>query len=129
MRAIVCIAATMVAVSAPVAFAASLPLGSAPVGGGDAVVSSCDAAGFTYSFTTSGGDVTTVTVGDIADPSCEGGVLQLTLTDASGTSLGSAGPQTIPTDGDGVPNSLAVSPTPQPSASQIAGIHVSVSGP
>ena len=128
-NAIVWIAAAAAAAFASAAIAASLPTVSTPVGAGNTVVPRCDLNGFTYSFTTSGADVTSVVVGDIADPACENGVLQITLTDAGGASLGSAGPQTVPTDGNVLPNSLALSPSPQPSATQVSAIHVSVRGP
>jgi len=128
-RAVVLVAAATVVASASVALAASLPLGSAPVGAGTAAVPTCDANGFTYSFTTSGGNVTAVTVEDIADPSCENGVTRITLTDSGGASLASAGPQAVPTDGDGLPNSMTLSPAPQPPAGQVSATHVSVSGP
>lgn len=122
-------ATAVLAASASVALAASLGVGSAALGAGVAAVPRCDANGFTYTFTTSGGDLTAVTVADLADPACEGGELQLTLTDSTGASIASGGPQPVPTDGDSVANSLTVSTTPQPSATQVAGIHVSVNGP
>jgi hypothetical protein len=128
-RAIAWTAAAAVIVSATAAVAASLTLGSTSVGAGNAVVPRCDANGFTYAFTTSHGNVTSVTVGDIADPACEGGVMHVTLTDTGGSILASAGPQTVPTDGDGLPNSVSLSTSAQPPAGQVAGIHAAVNGP
>lgn len=128
-KAIAWSAAAAAAVSATAAFAASLTVGSTSVGAGNAVVPRCDANGFTYAFATSRGNVTSVTVGDIADPTCEGGVMHVTLTDAGGSSLASAGPQVVPSDGDGLPNSMSLSTSAQPSAGQVAGIHVAVDGP
>ena len=123
-------AAIAVLVALPFAFAAALGgLLAEDLGGGSATVSSCDTDGFTASYATSGGLVTSVTVGGIADPGCEGGDLSVTLTNSSGTSLGSGGPQTVPTDGGTVDNSLTLSLVPQPTASQVARVHVAVTGP
>jgi hypothetical protein len=113
-----------------VAFAASLGgLSADDLGGGSDTVESCDSDGFTPSYTTSAGNVTAVTVGGIADPGCEGGMLSVTLTDSAGTGIGSGGPQTVSTDGDVLDNSTAVSLSPQPAASQVTHIHVAVTGP
>jgi len=73
--------------------------------------------------------VTTVTVGAIADPGCEGGSLSVTLTDSAGASIATAGPQTVPADGDTTDNSMALTTSPQPGAAQVAGYHVSITGP
>lgn len=114
---------------ASVALASTLGVGSVDVGAGNAAVPRCDADGFTYSFTTSRGAVTQVSVGDIADPGCEGSELSLTLTNAGGTSVATAGPQTVPADGDGLANSMTLAVSPQPTASQVLGINVLVEGP
>jgi len=111
------------------AFAASLGLSSGDLGAGAAVVSACDTNGFTVSYTTSGANVTSVGVAGIADPACEGGVLSVTLADASGAAVGSGGPQTVPTDGDGTDNSMTVALSPSPAASIVTAVHVVVSGP
>lgn len=111
------------------AFAASLGLSSGRLGAGDAAVSACDSNGFTVSYTTSGGNVTSVGVGGIADPGCEGGALSLTLAGASGTAVGSGGPQTVATDGDTTDNSMTVALSPAPAASTVTGVHVAVTGP
>ncbi|HEY9379056.1 MAG TPA: hypothetical protein VIQ02_18415, partial [Jiangellaceae bacterium] len=67
--------------------------------------------------------------GGIADPGCEGGSMKLTLTDAAGVSIASAGPGTVPTDGDTLDNSLALSTSAQPSAGAVAGIRIAIEGP
>ena len=111
------------------AFAASLGLSSDRLGAGAAVVSACDADGFTVSYTTSGGNVTSVGVGGIADPGCEGGSLQVTLANASGTSVGAGGPQAVPTDGDTTANAMTVALSPTPAAGVVTAVHVVVTGP
>jgi hypothetical protein len=72
--------------------------------------------------------VTSVTIAGIADPACEGGQLSLTLT-STGTALAAGGPQAVPTDGDPADNSMTVSVSPQPAASQVDGIHLVIEGP
>ena len=111
------------------AFAASLGLSSGRLGAGDAVVSACDTNGFTVSYTTSGGNVASVGVSGIADPGCEGGRLSVTLANASGTAVGSGGPQTVATDGDTTDNSMTIALSPTPAASVVARVHVVVTGP
>jgi hypothetical protein len=124
---------TIVAVavlSASLASAAALGgVSSGRVGAGDAAIAACDANGFTVSYTTVGGNVTAATVADIADPGCEGGDLSVTVTNGAGDSIASGGPSSIPTDGDTSPNSLTLSVSPQPTAEQVAGVHVAVVGP
>lgn len=111
-------------------FAVSLGgLGSTGLGTGDDVVAGCDTNGFSVSYTTSGGAVTHVTVGGIADPGCEGGRLSLTLADTTGAAVGSAGPQTVPTDGDTADNSMTVALSPQPAASVVTAVQAVVVGP
>ncbi len=125
---VVSLAVTTLASSA---FASAASLGgiSGTVGAGNAAIPSCDTTGVTVTYTTSGGNVTAVTVGGLADPGCEGGDLSLTLTNASGDSIASGGPQTIPTDGDTAENSVTVSVAPTPAAENVAGYHVSIVGP
>jgi hypothetical protein len=55
--------------------------------------------------------------------------VSLTLTDPTGAAIASGGPQVVPADGDGVDNSISVSTSAQPAATQVAGIHVYVEGP
>lgn len=112
-----------------VALAATLVPSSSAVAAGSASVQSCDAGGFTYAFSTFRGNLTGVTVGDIADPACEGGTLHTTLRDAGGTVVATAGPLVVPTDGDSVANSMTLATSAQPAASTVSAIDVNVSGP
>ena len=91
-------------------------------------VAACDTNGFTVSYATSGLNVTSVTLGGIADPGCEAGQLSLTLANGT-TSLASGGPVTVPTDVDTIDNSVTVSLSPQPTSLQVNRIHVSIVGP
>jgi hypothetical protein len=110
-------------------FAASLGgLTGKKLGAGSSTVAACDTNGFSVSYTTSAGAVTNATVGAIADPGCEGGQLSLVLANSSGTSVG-AGSGTVPTDGDATDNSLSVAISPQPAASVVTAVHISVVGP
>lgn len=111
------------------ALAAQLGLTSTKTGSGNTSVVACDSDGFTNGYTTSHGIVTAVTIGGIADPACEGGTVRVTVTNSSGSSIASAGPQTVPTDGDTADNSVTLTTSPQPSATLVAGIHVVVEGP
>ena len=122
-------AAAVTAATASAAVGGTLGVSSGRVGANDLAVPSCDANGFSYAFTTSRGNVTSVTVDDIADPGCESGILRLTLTDAGGASIASGGPLTVPTDGDVTANSLAVTVSPQPAAGQVVGVEVMLEGP
>jgi hypothetical protein len=115
--------------SSCLASAAALGGISGAVGAGDAPVATCDADGFTLAYTTSGGDVTAVTVSGIADPGCEGGDLSVTLTNTDGDSIASGGPQAVPVDGDTVESSVTVPVAPNPAAEQVSGYHVSLVGP
>lgn len=115
--------------SSYVASATGLGVTSPRVSAGSAAIARCDANGFTLGYTTSGGNVTSVTVNGIADPGCEGAEMSLTLTNATGASIASGGPQTVPTDGDGLDNSVTVAVSPNPAADQVSGYQVSVVGP
>ena len=117
------------AAAASVAIAAGFGVVTMRIGTGDATVVPCDTNGFTLSYTTSHGNLTAVTVGGIADPACEGGSLAVTVTGSAGASITAGGPQTIPADGDSADNAVTVSTSPQPSATQVAGYHVSITGP
>lgn len=113
-----------------VASAAGLgPVASGLAGSGDQAILACDTDALTIGYTTVGGDVTSATVGDVADPGCEGAELLLTLTDAGGASVASGGPVAIPTDGDTSPNSVPVSLSPQPAAELVAGYRIAIAGP
>ena len=113
------------------AFASAASLGgiSGTLGAGNAVIPACDTTGVSVSYTTSGGNVTAVTVAGLADPGCEGGDLSVTLTNASGDSIASGGPQTIPTDGDALDNSLTLAVSPNAAAENVSGYQVPIVGP
>lgn len=111
------------------AAAASLG-GLAPdhVTGGQAVVGSCDDA-VTVSYSTQGGNLSSVTVSDIADPGCEGGSLELQALDSSGATISAAEPAPVAADADTAENAVTLSLSPQPSAEQVSATAVSISGP
>jgi hypothetical protein len=113
-------------------FAAAATLGGisgTSLGAGSASVAACDGNGFTATYTVTSGNVTAVTISGIADPGCEGGQLSVTLTNSGGTSIASAGPVAVPTDGDALDNSMTLPVSPVPPAAQVTGIHVVVEGP
>jgi hypothetical protein len=105
------------------------PFTSASVSAGNEAITQCDSDGFTVTYTTSGGNVTSATVAGISDPDCEGGALSLTLTDVGGAAIASGGPQAIAADGDSSPNSVAVALAPSPAAELVAGFRIVVTGP
>lgn len=110
-------------------FAASLGgLTPGTVGARGAAVAACDTNGFTVTYATAAGNVTSATVGGIADPGCETGVLSLTLANGA-TSVASGGPTTIATDAGTVDNSVTLALSPQPPAAQVNRVHVSIQGP
>jgi hypothetical protein len=118
------------ALTASLASAAALGgLGGERVAAGDGAILACDGNGFSVGYTTVGGNVTSATVADIADPACEGGELSITVTDGAGNSIASGGPTALPADGDTAPNSVTLPVSPQPAAEQVAGAHVAVVGP
>ena len=119
------------ATAASLCFASAATLGglhSGVLGAGGASVVACDTNGVTVDYTTVGGNVTTATVGGIADPACEGSELSITLTNA-GTKIGGGGPQAVASDGDTADNSMSIPISPQPAAEQVDGVHVSITGP
>ena len=123
--------ALAVAAACAATYASAASLGGLPtavVGAGDAAIPACDAS-FTVGYTTSHGNVTSATVGDVADPACEGGQVRLTLVNAAGSAIGSGGPTAVAPDGDSVPNSVSVAVSPEPAAEQVAAVRVSVVGP
>jgi len=125
---IVILAAFLVLGTATVAFAASLgPLASSAVGTSGNSVNPCDTDGFTISYTTSGGNVTQVTIGGIKEPNCTAGQLSVTLTDGSGASIGSGGPVAVPSMAD--PGSVSVPITGAPFAGNVAGFRAVIVGP
>jgi hypothetical protein len=114
-----------VAVGVPCSLAAASALqgvSSGHVGNNSVSVTACDSNGFTISYTTSGGNVTSVGVGGIAS-ACNGASLLVTVVDGSRTSLASGGPVTV----SGASATVAVSPNPPGAAP--AGVDVSVVGP
>jgi hypothetical protein len=114
-----------VAVGVPCSLAAGSTLqgvSSARVGNGSTPVTACDTDGFTVSYTTSGGNVTSVAIGGIAS-ACNGGSLRVTVVDGSRMSVASGGPVTV----SGTSASVSVSPNP-PGATP-AGVDVSIVGP
>ena len=132
MRRLLVLAGTVAAagVAAYAAAGAGLsPFTSASVSAGNEGIVPCDPDGFSVTYTTSGGNVTSADVGGIADPDCEDGALSLTLTDAGGAAIASGGPQAVPADGDTSPNSVAVALTPTPAAELVAGFRIVVTGP
>lgn len=119
----------MIVSSIVVASAASLGgVTTASLGSGSGTVGRCDTA-FTVSYVMENGLVDTVTVSDIADPACEGGEVSLTLVNASGSAIGSAGPATVATDVGTAPNSVTMTVASHPAASGVAGVRVVVVGP
>ena len=98
------------------------------VAAGNAPITTCDTNGFTVTYTTSGGNVTAVTVGGIGNPGCEGADLTATVTDAGGTRIASGGGP-IPTDGDTADDTMTVLVDPNPAAEQVSGYHIAIVGP
>jgi hypothetical protein len=118
------------AAAALATFASAATLGgleASVLGAGDGSIPRCDST-FDIEPGTSGGNVVTVTVGDVAD-ACEGGDLSVTLTGSGGSVVASGGPTGVPVDGDGLPSAVAVSVLPTPPAEQVVSGHVSVVGP
>jgi len=123
MRRLALILAAVVFGTAAFAFASTLgPVATGSVGNSAGSVSPCDANGFTFSYSTSAGNVTSVTVGGI-DAACAGGSLVLTLTDSTGASIGGGGPVAV------AGTSVNVSPSPQPYAGAVQGARVVITGP
>ena len=114
-----------VAVALPSSLAAAAAIqgaSSGPLGSGSTPITACDTDGLTVSYTTSGGNVTTVSVGGIA-VACSGGSLRVTVVDSSRTSVASGGPVTV----SGTSESVSVSPNP--AGAIPAGVDVSIVGP
>jgi hypothetical protein len=121
-RLVILCSAVVVAVPCSLAAAAALQgVSPSPMGSGSASVAACDTDGFTVTYTTSGGNVTSVAIGGIAS-ACNGGSLRVTLVNGSRASLASGGPVTVSG------SSATVSVSPQPSAPGVAGTDVSVAG-
>lgn len=104
------------------ASAATMPASTTRVGAGSAAVLSCDPDGFTAaSFTTSGGNVTAVTVGNIAS-ACQGGQLRVTLVQGT-NGVATGGPVTVTGSSHNVPVTGA------PGAATVDGLRAVVVGP
>jgi len=114
-----------VAVGLPCSLAAASALQGASsglVGNGSSPVTACDTDGLTVTYTTSGGNVTSVAVGGIA-VACNGASLRVTVIDSSRTSVASGGPVTV----SGTSQTVSVSPNP--AGATAAGVDVSIAGP
>jgi hypothetical protein len=122
-RLLVLLVAVVMGVPCSLAAASAIQgVNAGKAGNGTATVSACDTDGFTISYTTVGGNVTSVAVGGIA-AQCNGGTLKLTVVDGSRTSVASGGPATVSG------SSATVSVSPNPAGSVPAGVDVSISGP
>jgi hypothetical protein len=97
--------------------AATLLGDGGPLLNGSDVVAECDDAQ-TVDYQTSGGQITAVVVGGIADPQCSGGRVSVALT-ALSDGVAEGGPVTVPSDGDTVDDSVTVPVGPGGSASAV----------
>lgn len=115
------LAAAAVGLALAYGAAATLGVSSARLGAGGATVARCDDS-FTRSLTVSGGNVTHVTIGDVAS-ACGNGQMRVVLTDAGNNQV-SQGSATVPAGG----GSVAVSVTPV-AVGSVSKVHVVVVGP
>lgn len=112
------------------ALAAAVTASAASLGGisanrltsGSAAITSCDADGVTMTYTLSSGVVQSMTVNDVA-AACANGAMRAVLVNASGTSIGAAGPTTV------TGTSVTLTLSPQPLANTVEGVHISIVGP
>jgi hypothetical protein len=125
-RTVFAILAGLLVFASVFALAASLGgITSGKVGADNTTVASCDTDGVTTSYGTSWDatnkrySVSSVTVGGVND-ACDGQTLSVSLTDASGTQLGS-GSLAIPTS---AATAFTVAMSPAPSAKLTEGVHV-----
>lgn len=125
-RALIAVLAGLVVFAGVFAMAASLGgITSTKVGADNTAVTSCDTDGVTTSYATGWDatderyEVTSVTVGNVSD-ACDGQTLSVSLTDASGTQIGS-GTAAIPTS---AATSHTVSLSTPASAKLTEGVHV-----
>ncbi len=128
-RTLLAILAGLLVFAGVFAMAASLGgITSGNVGADNTAVASCDTDGVTSSYATAWDatdkryEVTSTTVGGVND-ACDGQTLSVSLTDSSGTQIGS-GSLVIPTSGA---TSFAVTMSPAPSAKLTEGVHVLIS--
>jgi hypothetical protein len=129
-RTIYALSAAVVVSGTVFAMAASLGgITSDNLGADSSAVATCDSDGVTTSYTTAYDatdgryEVTEVTVGGVNN-ACDGKTIAVTLTNAAGTSVGSAS-LTIPTDAGAT--SVTVNVAPDPSAEDAANAHVLIS--
>lgn len=123
---IVCL---VVAMSIPCSLAAASPMvvNAGRAGAASASVAACDTDGFTLTYTTTAGNLTSVTIGGIARPTCTGASVYVTVVNTSRTSVASGGPVAVPSgSGDA---SVTVTVSPNPVAETPAGVDVSLVGP
>lgn len=117
-------------VATAAAIAAAVTASAASLGGitthrlssGSATISGCDPDGVSVTYTLSAGVVQSMTVDGVA-AACANGSMRATLVNGSGTSLGASGPATV----GGTSVTLTLSP--QPVASAVEGVHISIVGP
>ena len=121
-RTLVALLAAAAVFSVVFAAAASLVVDGASLASGSDAVEACD-DDFHFAFNINDGEITQVTVSDIASL-CGGGALSITLTDESNAVVGS-GSGTVPPGG----GSLAVSISPHPATSSVYHEHVAIVGP
>lgn len=115
---------TLALLAAAVHLSAASLGGSTParLGAAGATVPRCDANGVSVTYVVSSGTVTQATVSDIAS-TCVGGSMAITLANAAGASIGAGSAQPV------AGSSLTFALSPQPTASAVASVHVSITGP
>ena len=125
-RTVIAILAGLLVFASVFALAASLGgVTSGKVGADNTTVASCDTDGVTTSYATAWDatnkrySISSVTVSGVND-ACDGETLSVSLTDASGTQLGS-GTLSIPTS---AATAFTVAMSPTPSAKLTEGVHV-----
>lgn len=116
------------AISAVAGMAASLDVSSiGTLGAGSTPVDTCDQT-IDISYEVEDAFVTHVVVAGIADPSCAGGTLSLTLVDADGTGLASVGPVPV-TSGSGDGNTTVTVKLDSPAdVEKVDSVHVALVG-
>ena len=117
------------AAAAAASVAAAMPLGeiaNAKISAAAPTVGRCDTHGFTAAYTLSGDAISMVTVGAITDPGCEGATLDVTITDANGAAIATAGPQTIPDYADSDDNAVTLALDAMPATAAAIGVEISV---
>lgn len=128
MRALVALGVAAVVLTAGTGSAATLGVDGGPLGAGDAAVSSCDTGGLSLAWATTAGKVSTVTVGGLADPACDGATVEVTVM-GGGTRIATATPATVPVDGDALDGEVALTVPALPSPDAVDGARILVRGP